>query len=501
MKNMNKTNKNPFLKAILTLAIAAVIIFGFSNAVDAKDLFDSGGWEDYTYDYYQPTYDYEYDYYQPAYDYEYDYYQPSYDYEYDYYQPSYESYQPYSYSTPSYTPSYTPYYSTPSYSSPSYYQTPTYIPYTPTYSTPSYSTYTPPVYVPTQSQSNTQGQSNTGVNTNNNTSASNSSATATSANTNNNVNNNNNVSNNVNTNNVNVIVGTPIAQASTQVPQQPQYQSLDGNCYASQTNVTINQEVTFTANATGGSGNYSYSWYGAEGISNNYRTFNGRFTTPGVKTVSVTITSGGQSINRSCTVNVDQGYVNPPVNNLSAYCVASPQNATINQTVVWTAYVTGGSYNNSYYTYSWYGTDNLSFGNASTIQKSYQTAGSKTATVTIYGNGQTISATCYANVTGYVTPISNVTVIRQPSAPAPVSGVYLSQIPATGINFSMKVALFILGLIIWSAFMGYTFMNRSKKKLALAGGLGNGFASTPKSIAEKIQAFKLANMRKQGLIK
>lgn len=487
MMKMKKTNNNPFLKAILVLAIASIATFGFSGVAFASyDDYGSGGWDDYSYDYYQPTYDYSYDYYQPSYDYSYDYYTPSYDYSYDYYTPSYD--YSYDYNYPTYSPV--------SYSSPQYYSTPsytgsTYQPYTPSYSTPSYTPYTPPVYVPTQTQG--QNQSNTGVNTNNNSSNSSSSANASSSNTNNNVNNNNNVSNNVNNNNINIVVGTPIS-ATTNQPQNP---SLDGSCYISPSNVQINQDVTFTANASGGNGNYSYSWNGSDGISSGSRTFTGRFYNPGTKTANVTITSGGQSINRSCSVNVEQYYNNN--NNLGVYCIANPTNASVGQTVVWTAYVTGG--NSSYYTYSWYGTDGLSYGNANSIQKSYQTAGSKTATVTVYGNNnQSVSASCYTNITGYTAPISNVTVIRQPTVGTPVSGVYLSQVPDTGIAGSMKVVLFALGLIIWSAFVGYILVSR-KNKLALAGGNGAGANASDLTPAQRIQAFKLENMRKRGLIK
>lgn len=491
---MKNINKNPLFKAIFAIALISIATFGFNSTVFASyDDYSSGGWDNYSFDYYQPTYDYSYDYYTPSYDYSYDYYTPSYDYSYDYYTPSYD--YSYDYYTPSYdyeydyyTPSYsyTPYTYTPSnYSTPQYYSTPSYVgstytPYIPTYNTPSYTPYTPPVYVPTTS-------SNTGVNNNHNSSNSNSSANASSSNTNNNVNNNNNDINNVNNNNINIVVGTPI----TSTTNQPQNQTLDGSCYISPSNVSVNQDITFTANATGGTGNYSYSWNGSDGISSGSRTFTGRFSNPGYKTATVVITSGNQSISRSCSVSVDQNY--NYYNNMNAYCIANPTSANVGQTIVWTAYVTGG--NSSYYTYSWYGTDGLSYGNANSIQKSYQTAGYKTATVTVYGNNnQSVSATCSTNITGYVAP-ANVTVIRQPNTPAPSSGVYLSQVPQTGIDANMKIALFMIGLIIWSAFVGYVIISRKKNKLAFANG------TSPRSIAEKIKAFKLENMRKQGLIK
>lgn len=479
MMKMKNIKTNPFLRVVLVLAIVSMATFGFVNTASASyDWYDSGSWDNYSYDYYEPTYDYSYDYYEPTYDYSYDYYTPSYDYSYDYYEPTYD--YSYDYYEPTYSPvsysSYTPSYN--SYSTPQYYtsNTSTYRPYTSSYSSPTYNSYTPTVYKPTQTQSQSSN------NVNNNTSNSNSSSSANASSSN--VNNNNNVNNinNVNNNNINVVVGTPISSTTN----QPQYQTLDGSCYISPSYVSVNQDVTFTANATGGNGNYSYSWYGSDGISSGSRTFTGRFFNPGSKTATVTITSGNQSITRSCTVNVENNYNN---NNIGAYCVANPTNATVGQTIVWTAYVTGG--NSSYYTYSWYGTDGLSYGNAQSIQKSYLTPGTKTATVTVYGNnGQSATVSCYSTVSGN----NPITVIR-PNVGTPVSGVYLSQVPDTGIEANMKVMLFAIGLIIWSAFIGYVIVSKRRNKLVLSGN------TNTMTTAQKIQAFKIENMRKQGLIK
>ncbi len=318
----------------------------------------------------------------------------------------------------------------------------------------------------------------------------NSSSNATATNTN--VNNNNNVNNNP----INIVIngGQPASGTTYNPPVQP---SLDGNCYISpSSNVYVNQDVSFTANATGGNGSYTYSWSGSDGISSNSRTFTGRFSTPGPKTATVVIYSNGQSVSRTCSTNVDSNYQN---NTLSVYCVASPATATVGQNIIWTATVSGGSYNSGYgYTYSWTGTDGLSYGNAQTIQRSYSTAGYKTATVTVYGNGQSQSATCSANVIGGA-PISNVTVIREPGAGNPVSGVFLSQVPATGISFGWKVSLFILGLLIWSAYIGYAIVSKRKRSLAAAT-LSAGTMPSNASAADRINQFKLDNMRKKGLI-
>lgn len=71
-----------------------------------------------------------------------------------------------------------------------------------------------------------------------------------------------------------------------------------------------------------------------------------------------------------------------------------------NGAVTWTAYVTGGNYNNGYYnnynnnyTYSWSGTDGL-YGSGQSVYFNYINSGIKYATVTVYGNGQTVTQSC-----------------------------------------------------------------------------------------------------------
>lgn len=447
MMNMKKNNFKTFLKACAVALAVFALVFSFTNTKTALanwDDWDYGGYADsgsdwVYYDYYEPNYDYYYDYYEPNYDY---YYEPSYNsYDYSYY-PSYSSYPTYvpTVSTPSYTGGYIP------------------APY--------------PTYVPTTSGSSNANANSSSNNTNTNTS--------------------NNVNNNVNTNNVNIVFGTPISgTGSTYYP--PNNATLDGNCTISPSSVGVNQDVRFSANATGGNGYYTYSWTGTDGVSASGQSFTGRYQYPGYKTATVTITSGGQSISRSCSVSVDQNYISN--SNMNVYCVASPTNANVGQNVVWTAYATGG---NGYYTYSWTGTDNLSYGNASAIQKVYTSSGYKTATVTAYSNGQSVSATCSTNIVGG-SVLGAATVIREPNAGTPISGVFLSEVPATGIDGNLKVFLFVLGLALWSGFLGYMFVARSKKnKLAVQ---ANGNGSTESDIYARIQAFKLANMQKKGLVK
>ncbi len=273
-------------------------------------------------------------------------------------------------------------------------------------------------------------------------------------------------------------------------PVIPPVQTLDASCVISPNNVNVNDTVTLSASASGGNGVYSYYWSGSDGISGSSQVITGRFTSPGSKTVSLTVNSGNKTVTRTCNAYVNQynynynGNYNYNYNNnynggynyntnITATCLATPINASVGSNVVWTVYPIGG---NGSYTYSWTGTDGLSYGNAYQIQQRYTTPGTKTATVTVYSTyGQSVVATCSTNIIGSVIQGT------------PISGIYLNEVPATGIDFNLKVALYSLGIILWSAFVGFMIVERKKAKLAIAN-------------RGKIEDFKQENLRKKGLL-
>jgi hypothetical protein len=80
--------------------------------------------------------------------------------------------------------------------------------------------------------------------------------------------------------------------------------SLSGTCSAGVSNTQVGGTVTWYANITGGDGIYSYYWTGDEGLSASGQTIAKVYTFPGIKNATVTITSNGQSISRTCSVNV-----------------------------------------------------------------------------------------------------------------------------------------------------------------------------------------------------
>src|SRR3989344_5893935 len=80
--------------------------------------------------------------------------------------------------------------------------------------------------------------------------------------------------------------------------------ALSASCTASPASVNTNQTITFTANAQGGTGNYTFMWSGAcVGSAQSCTT---SFNNPGTQTASLTVSSGGISTTTACSVGVNQ---------------------------------------------------------------------------------------------------------------------------------------------------------------------------------------------------
>jgi len=216
--------------------------------------------------------------------------------------------------------------------------------------------------------------------------------------------------------------------------------------------------VTWTANAYGGNGYYSYSWSGTDGLSGSNRTAYNSHASPGLKYAYVTVYSAGQSITQACSpVNivfpyqptvVYQPVVQPvyrpaivqatPVynpyqnrNSLDIGCFVDPTNAKVDQPVTWTAEVTGGI---GPYTYSWTGSDNLN-GSQSSVIKYYSTPGSKSAIVTVTSaDGKTGVKACSNGLTiasAYKAPAKK-------TVAAPVAPVVTKNTDTTAVSNSVN---------------------------------------------------------------
>lgn len=192
------------------------------------------------------------------------------------------------------------------------------------------------------------------------------------------------------------------------------YSPLSVSCYPNTSNANAGSAVTWSARVSGGSGSYSYSWSGTDGLSGYGSSVSMDYYNPGIKTATLFVSSSGvqsQSVSCSGSVNVYANpvtYYNPaPVYNSSPYyptssyynplqisCSSNTSMASIGSTVIWSASVNGG---NGSYTYSWSGSDGIA-GYAQSLATVYSTPGQKLASVTVYSNGQTLTESCGSTV-------------------------------------------------------------------------------------------------------
>jgi hypothetical protein len=206
------------------------------------------------------------------------------------------------------------------------------------------------------------------------------------------------------------------------------------SCNANTTFANVGSSVSWLATVSGGSGYYTYSWYGTDNINGYGQTAYATYNYPGLKTASVTITSGNQTITQSCANSVSVGTQNYNNNNtgLQIACYADRTTARIGTPVKWAVEVVGGSGN---YTYSWSGSESLS-SNQSSVIMSYGSTGAKTASVTVTSSyGQTSTQSCGNLVTITNGSTGGTTTVR-PAAP-------------TNNNDQSAAALFSLKNVPW----------------------------------------------------
>lgn len=405
MLNTNKQIKKVVLVALFAIFTIPNLASAGSSGYSGEDSWSGSGMSDFGG--YAPTYDYSYT-------------------------PNYSSYTP-SYGGSSYTPSYTPSYSGSGYTGYSG---------LPIYSGLSYSGSS----IPSSGSGYIENKNtNTSTNTNTNTSSSNSTSSSSATAINN------------NTNNVYVYT-TPTGNAVT---YNPQHQYINVYCVITPSNPRIGQTVTATAYATGGTGNYTYTWGGdipsASGASTVFTSY-----TTGTKNITVTVRSGQEVITKSC----DVVFVNDNQNNnndLYANCFANPTNANINQVVTWSVNIGGG---NGAYTYNWSGTDSLN-GYNQFVGKQYTYGGIKNAFVTVSSNGRTVTASCSTNVNGVSGTSfvggSSVNLTPNITTGTPVSGVFLGDLPNTGLSLSF--INYMIGFMVIILALVSTFVYQARKRL------------------------------------
>lgn len=233
---------------------------------------------------------------------------------------------------------------------------------------------------------------------------------------------------------------------------RPNTSSLYVTCDADDSYVDVDDRVTWSAYATGGNGSYNYDWSGSEGLDGDDDEVSIRYDREGTKNASVRVTSGSQSVTRSCgSVDVRDDWYNGGnyYDDNSGYyydnydyrpsvsCYPETTYTDTGSLVVWRAYANGGD---GRYSYTWSGTDSLS-GRSDAISRTYSRPGVKSASVTVRSNNRSTSASC-----GSVTIYSSLNTTYVPSYTPTYSGTLSASCsPSTGKTTPGKV-------VTWSVY-------------------------------------------------
>lgn len=243
------------------------------------------------------------------------------------------------------------------------------------------------------------------------------------------------------------------------------YDDVDGYCFASVSRAETGDTVTWEAQGSGGDEWYTYDWSGTDGLNSYYPVVDKKYYSEGTKTATVKIYSAGDTITRTCSVKIeddeddhddDDDDDDRDNDDLDAYCKASPNDGETGDRIKWTVYPDGGDGD---YDYDWDGDENLN-GDDKSITKTYDHEGRKEAEVRVKSDGDSVTVRCYADIED-----DKVVVYNPPTYTPPTGGIYLSSIPATGISPTMKVSLFVTGLLMWSAFLAYLYIARKNEKM------------------------------------
>ncbi len=84
----------------------------------------------------------------------------------------------------------------------------------------------------------------------------------------------------------------------------PQIPAVIASCSVIPSITTIGNPVIWSVSASGGTGSYSYSWSGSDSLSGAGSTLVKTYSSAGVKTGIIVVTSGSQSITRTCSAYI-----------------------------------------------------------------------------------------------------------------------------------------------------------------------------------------------------
>lgn len=152
--------------------------------------------------------------------------------------------------------------------------------------------------------------------------------------------------------------------------------------------ISEDEQVRWTSAVSGGTGSYTYSWSGTDGLDGSSSTATHTYSTSGNKTARVTVTSrDGQSKTANCSTFVDP----KPLRFLDISCDSSSSRVDIGDSVRRIVDINGG---HAPFDIEWEGTDGLD-GHGTSVTKRYTSSGTKRASVTVTDDqGQVETDTC-----------------------------------------------------------------------------------------------------------
>ena len=179
---------------------------------------------------------------------------------------------------------------------------------------------------------------------------------------------------------------------------------LTVTCTPNKTTIFVGANVTWNSNVSGGTGNRQFEWNGTDNLLSSTSSATITYTTTGIKTASVTVTSGTEQVTVNCTSSVE---VLSPA--LTGFCAVSVNIRPEDYTVTWRAGVrTFGFIEPVEPVFLWTDPDNLTETNQS-IDRTYASTSPavKSASVDIQAGNQSLPLTCSADPSGSLPLPSN----------------------------------------------------------------------------------------------
>lgn len=269
-----------------------------------------------------------------------------------------------------------------------------------------------------------------------------------------------------------------------------------GNLYLSQSTVYVNSGQSASDYISGGSGNYYISSNSNSGIASASISGN-TINVYGYSSGNTNVIICSNSSNNACvalyvTVNGNNSYYNynntSPVSlSQSNVSVGVGQNASVNISGGTGLYYISSNTNQYLATVTVNGNYVTIYGRQIgsedvTICSSVQQSGSNNGNGFVYNSCANLNINVGSNYSyNYIPPTSYL------NPGTYTSGVFLSQIPYTGASANSSVALFVIGLWIWSATVAYFIV----KKYSL---LQTYNSSGSASFHDRIEKFKKQNL-------